>query len=116
MTSGHRALKYIEFCKTGQSAFNPAIQGVVLCESALDWVRQWYECQKQVRDHFIYDCNFPDMLGVINELKLAGNTKAELIVFSNDTRAPATNMERQGNTWNLIDKQELIAWCLSSSK
>jgi hypothetical protein len=188
MASGHRALKYIEFCRTEKSAFNPDIKGVVLCESALDWVRQWYECQKQMRDHLnevqffegkfitylfnvhfkntpatdieqylrfsaysyfdttmrniryfkdipvraysfapvnywfsangkgVYDCNFPDMEGIVNELKLAGNKNAELIVFSNETRAPATTMERQSNTWNLIDKKELIQWCLSSSK
>lgn len=188
MTSGHRALKYIEFCKTEKSTFNPDIKGVALSEVALDWVRQWFECQKQVRDHLndvqlfegklitylfsthfkntpvtelepyfqfssysyfdtsmrhiryfkdipvraysfapvnywfsatgkgVYDCNFPDMVGIINELKLAGNKKAELIVFSNETRAKTTEMERQTNTWNLIDKQNLVEWCLSCIK
>src|SRR6185503_1433893 len=51
MVAGHRALKYIEYCRKGKSQFNPSIKGVVLCESPIDWVRQWYECQKQVRDH-----------------------------------------------------------------
>ncbi|HEV7424311.1 MAG TPA: hypothetical protein VGO21_03925, partial [Candidatus Paceibacterota bacterium] len=51
MNCGHRALKYIEYCKNKKSIFNPPIKGVVLIESAIDWVRQWYEGQKQVRDH-----------------------------------------------------------------
>jgi len=29
MTSGHRALKYIEYCKKGRSSFKPAIKGVI---------------------------------------------------------------------------------------
>ena len=51
MVSGHRALKYIEYCRKGKSVSNHGISGVVLVESAIDWVRQWYECQKQVRDN-----------------------------------------------------------------
>ena len=43
MVAGHRALKYIEYCKKGRSVFNPSIKGVALCESAIDWVRQSYE-------------------------------------------------------------------------
>jgi hypothetical protein len=50
LAAGHRALKYIEYCKVGKSLSNPAFRGVVLNESAIDWVRQWYECQKQVRN------------------------------------------------------------------
>jgi len=50
LAAGHRALKYIEYCKIAKSLFNPAIRGVVLIECAIDWVRQWYECQKQMRN------------------------------------------------------------------
>ena len=183
MVSGHRALKYIEYCKKGYSSWHPALKGVVLSESAIDWVRQWYECQKQVRDHLtptgsfegnlvsylfaanlhdtpvtnvqkyidfsaysyfdtkmekpalykdlairaytyadirywfsaqgkgIYDCNYPDMSGFINEQKLAGNTKASLIVFNSGVNDPMPkDMRRQASTWDLVDKQELIGW------
>jgi hypothetical protein len=185
MVSGHRALKYIEYVKTGRSVFKPHIAGVILSESAIDWVRQWYESQKQVRDnttvvqnfegHFIsylfqenlhttpvaninayidfssysyfdtamkkrvlftdfairaytfadtrywfsapgkgvYDSNYPDMSGFINEQKLAGNKKAELIVFhSNSEDPPKTEMRRQSSTWRLVDKNELIDWVI----
>ena len=189
MTSGHRALKYIEFCKKGKSAFHPAIKGVVLSESAIDWVRQWYECQKQARDHLtptgsfegnlitylfasnlhdtpatnmqkyldfsaysyfdtkmekpalykdlairaytyadirywfsaqgkgIYDSNYPDMSGFVNEQKLVGNTRASLIVFSSNITDPLPrDMRRQSSTWDLVDKKELIGWISAESE
>ena len=183
MTSGHRALKYVEYCKKGKSVFNPTIKGVILSECAIDWVRMWYEAQKQVRDHEtasgifegnlvhylfnehfketpatainkyiefspysyfdlemkrpvlykdlsiraytyadihywfsaqgkgIYDCNYPDMSGFINEQKLVGNKKAELIVFHSNLDDPLQqHMRRQSSTWDLIDKKELADW------
>ena len=189
MVSGHRALKYIEYCKNGKSKFNPNIKGVVLSECAIDWVRQWYECQKQARDHLtesgffegnlitylfkkniketpisninkfiefssysyfdtkmqkpklfkdlairaytyadirywfsaqgkgVYDSNYPDMSGFINEQKLAGNKKAELIVFrSNPDEQLKDNQRPQTNTWDLIDKNELVNWLLLKTK
>jgi hypothetical protein len=187
MTSGHRALKYVEFCSANRSAFRPAIEGIVLCESAIDWVRQWYEGQKQVRDRLtetgyfegkmvsylfkeklkadplsnmekmlafspysyfdtrmrktklytgyairaytfadtrywfsaqgkgIFDCNYPDMSGLINEQKLAGNKKAELIAYhSNPDEKAEKTMQKQSATWDLVDKKELVAWMLKN--
>ena len=189
MVSGHRALKYIEYCRKGKSVFNPDLTGVVVCESAIDWVRQWYECQKQVRDNAtpvkyfegnfitylfkenikttpitdinayidfspysyfdtkmtkrelyknlsiraytfadirywfsaqgygVYDSNYPDMSGFINEQKLAGNKKAELIVFHSNPDDPLKNeLRRQSATWDLVDKTELIDWMIAQSK
>jgi hypothetical protein len=189
MVSGHRALKYIEYCKKGKSLFNPHITGVILCESAIDWVRQWYECQKQVRDslsavgyfegnfisylfkinlkttpvtginayinfspysyfdikmskpklykelsiraytyadtrywfsaqgHGVYDSNYPDMSGFINEEKLAGNKNAELIVFHSNPDDPLkTELRSQSQTWDLVDKAELVEWMIKKSK
>ncbi|HTI90752.1 MAG TPA: hypothetical protein VL727_09190 [Puia sp.] len=183
MTSGHRALKYVEYCKKGKSVFNPAIRGVILSECAIDWVRMWYEGQKQVRDHEtetsffegnlvhylfdehlkatpvtaidkyiefspysyfdlemkkpmlykdlsiraytyadirywfsalgkgVYDCNYPDMSGFINEQKLIGNKKAELVVFhSNMDDQLSQQKRRQSATWDLVDKKELVEW------
>jgi hypothetical protein len=189
MVSGHRALKYIEYCKNRKSIFNPDFTGVIVCESAIDWVRMWYEAQKQMRDHItptqnfeghlitylfkenfkttplthigdyiefspysyfdiemtkprlyvslavraytfadtrywfsaqgkgIYDSNYPDMSGFINEQKIAGNNKAELIVFHSNPGDPLKNeMRRQSSTWDLVDKTELINWMVSQSK
>jgi hypothetical protein len=183
--SGHRALKYIDFCKNGRSSFHPDVRGIILCDGVLDWVRQWYEEKKAIRDHFAessiaegklvtfllehlkgtpktnlekyldfssysyfdvtnrhirsfkeyavraytepatyywleakrkttFDTNFPDMVGIINELKLAGNANAELIVFHQDKK----NMERRNPnyTWGLVDKEELINWIIRQIK
>ena len=188
MTCGHRALKYIEYCKNKKSVFNPPIKGVVLIESAIDWVRQWYEGQKQVRDHLteggffegnmitylfnenmkatpqtdirkyiefspysyfdtemkkpvlyknlsvraytyadirywfsaqgkgVYDSNYPDMSGFINEQKLVGNKKAELIVFHSNPYDKLNNtLKSQSNTWDLVDKLELVDWMVNQS-
>lgn len=184
--SGHRALKYIEFCRQKKSKFNPDTNGIVLCDGVLDWVRQWYEGKKGIRDNFAessifegrlvtylleknlggtpknnlekyldfstysyfdeanrhikyfkdyavraytepathywldtkrkttFDTNFPDMVGVINELKLAGNTKSELIVFNQDKN----NLDKRNPnyTWSLVDKTELMNWITSQTK
>ncbi len=185
MTSGHRALKYVEYAKKKNSDFYPLIKGVVLCESALDWVRQWYEGQKQVRDHLteagffegnmvtylfkqnlkctpitciekyvefspysyfdltmrriqsykhlairaytfadieywfsapgkgVFDSNYPDMSGIINELKLAGNKKAELTVFQKENNSG--QHIKQSSTWKMADKKELMEWIIKNS-
>lgn len=184
--AGHRALKYIEYFKTGKSKFKPDVKGIVLCDGVLDWVRQWYEERKAVKDNFapsavfsgklvtylfeknlkgtpennlnayldfspysyfdeknrhlkyfsdftiraytepatyywmnerrkgVFDTNFPDMVGIINELKLFGNQKNELIVFNqgneiNDRRNPYY-------TWTLVDKTELINWMIGLTR
>lgn len=184
--SGHRALKYIEYCKTGKSKFKPEVKGVVLCDGVLDWVRQWYEERKAVKDNFapssvwsgklvtylfeknlkgtpkdnlnayldfspysyfdeenrhlkyfkdlairaytepatyywmderrkgVFDTNFPDMVGIINELKLLGNDRGELIVFNQDKE----NKDRRNPyyTWTLVDKTELINWMIGMTR
>jgi hypothetical protein len=184
--SGHRALKYIEFSKKGKSKFSLDVKGIILCDGVLDWVRQWYEGKKGIRDHFAessvlegklvtylleknlqatpesnlekyldfspysyfdstgrhinyfkdyamraytepatyywldtkrkttFDTNFPDMVGIINELKLSGNTKSELVIFNQEK----TNMDRRNPnyTWGLVDKTELINWMIAQSK
>jgi hypothetical protein len=178
--AGHRALKYIQFIKSRDAKSNMNVKGVVLCDSVLDWVRQWYEEKKGVKDNFapsavsegklitflleenlkgtpktnlnaylnfspysyfdesnrhlrhfkelriraytepatyywmnerrkgVFDTNFPDMVGIINEMKLLGNQKAELVVFNqgkenNDRRNPYY-------TWELVNKEELLDW------
>jgi hypothetical protein len=189
MTSGHRALKYVEYVKKGKSAFHPGIRGVILSECAIDWVRMWYEAQKQVRDHAtessffegnlihylfnvnfgaspttaidryiefspysyfdlqmkkpalfkdlairaytyadirywfsasgkgVYDSNYPDMSGFVNEQKLVGNRDAELIVFHTNMTDPLqAQMRKQSATWDLVDKKELAGWMAGQVK
>jgi hypothetical protein len=184
--AGHRALKYIEFCRKGKSKFNPDVKGIVLCDGVLDWAREWFEAKKGIRDNFAessvaegklivylleknlggtpknqlekyltfslysyfdeshrhikyfkdlavraytepathywmetkrktpFETNFPDMVGFVNELKLAGNTRSELFVFNEDIN----NKDRRNPdyTWSLVDKTELVNWMEEQSK
>lgn len=184
--SGHRALKYIEYFKTGKSKFKPVVKGVVLCDGVLDWVRQWYEERKGLKDNFapsavfsgklitylfeknlkgtpknnlnaylnfspysyfdeknrhlkyfsdltiraytepatfywmnerrkgVFDTNFPDMVGIINELKLLGNQKNELIVFNQDDKI--NDRRNPYYTWSLVDKTELTNWMIALTR
>lgn len=49
--SGTRGLKYLEYCRSGQSSFNPDIKGICLFDCALDMVRMWNEGLKAIRDN-----------------------------------------------------------------
>jgi hypothetical protein len=74
-------------------------------------IRYWFSAQGKG----IYDSNYPDMSGFINEQVLAGNKKASLIVYSSSLTGPLKNdMRRQSTTWNLIDKKELVDWIIKS--
>lgn len=184
--SGHRVLKYIEYFKKGRSEFIPDTRGIVLCDGVLDWVRQWYECKKGIRDNFVqssvfegqlitylleknldgtpktrletyldfslysyfdetdrhikyfkdypvraytepatmywinqarkttFDTNFPDIVGFINEMKLAGNTRSELVIFSQDQHP--SDRRNPDYTWGLVDKKELMDWITVQAK
>ena len=61
-----------------------------------------------VKGKSVFDTNFPDMVGMITELKLKGNKKAELIVF-NEERSLETRRNPNA-TWHLVNKKELLAW------
>jgi hypothetical protein len=185
MTAGHRALKYVEYAKKNNPEIFNSVRGIILCESAIDWVRQWYECQKQVRDHLtdisfqegkiisylfrqqfsctpvacmekyiafspysyfdtgmkqiepykhvairsysfadtdywfsapgkgVYDSNYPDMSGIINELKLKGNKKAELVVIQKENKSSVHTW--QSSTWTMVNKKELMEWIIRNS-
>ena len=52
--SGHRVMKYIEFMKKDNYAFQLNIKGVVVCNSVLDWVSEWYKFDRE-KITFIYD-------------------------------------------------------------
>jgi hypothetical protein len=74
-------------------------------------IRYWFSAQGKG----IYDSNYPDMSGFINEQVLAGNKNASLIVYSSSLTDPLKNdMRRQSTTWDLIDKKELVEWIIKS--
>ena len=74
--SGHRELKYLEYCKKGRSKFNPDTIGIILCDGILDWVRQWYEDKKGIKDNFSVTSVFEGRLIVyLLEKNLGGTPK-----------------------------------------
>ncbi len=47
--SGHRALKLIQLMKEKDYKFQLNIKGIVLSNTPLDWVSQWYEFKREIR-------------------------------------------------------------------
>lgn len=62
----------------------------------------------------VFDTNFPDMVGIINELKLLGNQKNELIVFNQDDKI--NDRRNPYYTWSLVDKTELTNWMIALTR
>ncbi len=56
-----------------------------------------------------YSMNSIDMAGLINQLSLMGNTKAELVTLDHRT----TNPDESPHTWNIVDNKELVNWFLT---
>ena len=57
-----------------------------------------------------YDINAVDNASLINQLKLNGNSKAELIVTNN--RGYRQNGDRHPHSWSILDENELLLWCV----
>ncbi|RYZ23187.1 MAG: hypothetical protein EOO16_05960 [Chitinophagaceae bacterium] len=79
--SGHRALVFLRYrAKQPQPLF--VVRGLVLCESAIDWVRQWYEEKKAVRDNFFPSAVFSgEMVSYLLEQNLKGTPKNRLEAY-----------------------------------
>jgi len=180
--SGHRAMKYVEYIEKINPEFKLNLIGMVISDSALDWVRQFNEGARDIRINYNegsiwegtfatyllkkhlkgtpqtnienylnfssysysdeksrhikyyknlavrtymqeaiqywlekkrktpFDNNGPDMVGLIAELKLAGNDNCELkIIYPKDSKSEKKNVE---GTWISVDKEELMKWIL----
>ena len=46
---GHRALKHIQYMKEGNYAFQLQVEGVVICNTILDYVRKWNQYTREIR-------------------------------------------------------------------
>ncbi len=71
-----------------------------------------YKLTKQFRT--LYENNVTDMVGFLAELQLTGNENTELIVLQ-----PKNNSVKERNTqdsWNSIDKNDLMDWILKQVK
>jgi len=54
-----------------------------------------------------YDLNSIDNAALINQLKLNGNSNAELIISHNK----GVKIDGHPHSWNIVDQQELLLWC-----
>ena len=58
----------------------------------------------------LYENNSPDMVGLLAELKLAGNENTDLVVLQpEDNLSPVKNPD---TSWEAINKEELMGWIL----
>jgi hypothetical protein len=69
-------------------------------EPDINW---WIENRR--KDY--YDLNSIDNAALINQLKINGNSKAELIVTHNK----ALKIDRHPHAWSMVDEHELLLWC-----
>lgn len=58
----------------------------------------------------LYDLNVLDIAAFINQLKLLGNNKAELIVTSN--KGYGKDGSRHPHSWSIVDETDLLNWCI----
>ncbi|GAA4322821.1 hypothetical protein GCM10023184_09350 [Flaviaesturariibacter amylovorans] len=63
-----------------------------------------------VKGKTVFDTNFPDMVGIVSELKRTGHADATLQLFNQ----PDDNTDRRNPdyTWGLVDKKVLVGWML----
>lgn len=54
-----------------------------------------------------YDLNSIDNAALINQLKINGNNKAELITTYNK----GVKIDNHPHSWSILDQQELLVWC-----
>jgi hypothetical protein len=54
-----------------------------------------------------YDLNSIDNAALINQLKINGNSNAELII----TYKKGVKTDNHPHSWNIVDQQELLLWC-----
>ncbi|MDB2606609.1 hypothetical protein N9Y48_02385 [Zobellia sp.] len=72
-------------------------------------IEYWLEKKRKTT----IDNNGPDMVGLIAQLKLAGNENADLVIFyPQDSK---TEKKNTAATWLVVDKEELLEWVIAQS-
>ena len=69
-------------------------------------VNWWIETRR--KDY--YSMNSIDLAALINELKIAGNENAELIITNNKGYLP--DGTRHPHSWSIVDEKEMVDWFL----
>jgi len=98
-------IKYSPFCYTAENGGNAkAFKNIYLrCYTEPD-VNWWIE--NRGRDY--YGMNAIDLAALVNQLKIFGSKKAELITtFGKGFREDGS---RHPHSWSIVNEQELIAW------
>ncbi len=73
-------------------------------------IQYWLEKKRKT----LFDNNGPDMVGLIAQMKLAGNKESDLVViYPNESNEVKKNPDA---TWKAVDKDDLINWLIENSK
>lgn len=86
------------------------LQSVALRAYTEPDVNWWIETRR--KDY--YGMNAIDLAALVNELKISGNTKAELIITQDKGYSPEG--KRHPHNWSIVDEKELIDWFLGLIK
>lgn len=97
-------IKYSPFCYTAENGGNAkAFKNIYLrCYTEPD-VNWWIE--NRGRDY--YGMNAIDLAGLVNQLKILGSKKAELITT---TGKGFQNGKRHPHSWSIVDENEMVEW------
>jgi hypothetical protein len=103
-TSPQAYEKASPFCYAAQDGGNAALLNNfavrLYTEPDITW---WIENRRKD----FYDLNCVDNAALINQLRINGNTKAELVVTHNKGLAK----EGHPHSWSIVDENELLQWC-----
>lgn len=112
-TPNERLDRYQEYSPYTHSAPNGGnavfLRGIALRAYHEPDVNWWIENPRKS----YYDMNSIDLAALVNELRLLGSDKAELVT---------THRAREGydegstpHSWSIVDNADLVAWCLAQS-
>lgn len=73
-------------------------------------IHYWLEKKRKTT----IDNNGPDMVGLIAQMKLAGNEKAELVIYY--PHESKTEKKNTDATWLAVDKDDLMGWIIKLSE
>ena len=98
-------IDYSPFCYTAENGGNAkAFKNIYLrCYTEPD-VNWWIE--NRGRDY--YGMNAIDLAGLVNQLKISGGKKAELITTTG--KGFQENGSRHPHSWSIVDEKELVEW------
>ena len=98
-------INYSPFCYTAENGGNAtAFKNIYLrCYTEPD-VNWWIE--NRGRDY--YGMNAIDLAGLVNQLRILGSKKTELIITTG--KGIREDGSRHPHTWNIVDEKELVEW------